>query len=181
MIEIRLHGRGGQGVVTAAELIAIAAFYEGQEAQAFPNFGVERRGAPIEAYARIDEKSIKLHSQIYEPDFLIIQDDTLLSAERTFRGVKKGAKVVVNSKKDFSEIKKYFPAFVLAKDVFIVPATETALQILGKLIVNMVMLGAFAYFSKLISLSAVKKALAEKFSGEILEKNIKAVTYIYEA
>ena len=109
MTEIRIHGRGGQGVVTASELIAIAAFYEGKESQAFPNFGVERRGAPIEAYARISDKLIKLRSQIYEPDFIIVQDDTLLGVVDLFKGIKKNTKIIINTNKKLSlklDIKK---------------------------------------------------------------------------
>ena len=88
MIEIRIHGRGGQGAVTAAELIAVAAFYDGWSPQAFPSFGVERRGAPIEAYARISDKFISLRSQITEPEYIIIQDDSLVSGVPVFNGAK---------------------------------------------------------------------------------------------
>ncbi|NCF75105.1 MAG: pyruvate ferredoxin oxidoreductase subunit gamma [Xanthomonadaceae bacterium] len=169
MIEIRIHGRGGQGVVTAAELIAIAAFYEGKESQAFPNFGVERRGAPIESYARISDQPIKLRSQIYEPDFIIVQDDTLFSIIDLFKGIKKDTKIIINTNKKLSlklDAKK--------ENILFIPATKIALEVLGKPIINTVMLGAFAKFSELIKLTSIEKALKSKFSGEILEKNIKA-------
>ncbi len=178
MLEIRLHGRGGQGVVTAAELIAIAAFKDGFESQAFPNFGVERRGAPIQAYTRISKEKIRLRSQIYEPDFLIIQDDTLFGVVDLFKGVKKETKVVINSSKKLNEI--FSNKLPLKKEnFFIVDATKIALDILGKPIINTVMLGAFAQFSGLIKVKSIKDALREKFSGEILNKNIQATEYAF--
>lgn len=178
MIEVRIHGRGGQGVVTAAELIAIAAFYEGRESQAFPNFGVERRGAPIEAYARISDEPIKLRSQIYEPDIIVVQDSTLLGVVDVFRGIKTSTKVIINSDKKIKEIfKNKLP--VPEDQIMAIGATKIALDILGRPIINTVMLGAFAKFSGLIKIGSIKKALGEKFHGEILDKNIKAVEEAY--
>ncbi len=174
MTEIRIHGRGGQGVVTASELIAMAAFYEGNESQAFPNFGVERRGAPIEAYARVSNKPIRLRSQIYEPDFIIVQDDTLLKVVDLFKGIKKDTKVIINTNKQLSlklDIKK--------ENILFIPATKIALEVLGRPIINTVMLGAFAKFSGLIKVSSIEKALKSKFRGDILIKNIKAVKTAY--
>ncbi|MEA2088527.1 MAG: pyruvate ferredoxin oxidoreductase subunit gamma [Patescibacteria group bacterium] len=174
MTEIRIHGRGGQGVVTASELIAIAAFYEGKESQAFPNFGVERRGAPIEAYARISDKPIRLRSQIYEPDFIIVQDDTLIGVVDLFKGIKKNTKVIINTEKKLSlklDIKK--------ENILFIPATKIALEILKRPIINTVMLGAFAKFSDLIKVLSIEKALKNKFKGDILTKNIKAVKVAY--
>src|SRR5574344_256713 len=109
IIQIRVHGRGGQGVVTAAELIAMAAFYEGKEAQAFPFFGVERSGAPIMAFARISDKKIKTREQVYEPDYLIIQDETLIDDEGILVGCSGGTKLIVNSNKSALEIYKTLP------------------------------------------------------------------------
>ncbi len=174
MIEVRIHGRGGQGVVTAAELIAMAAFYDGSEAQAFPNFGVERRGAPIEAYARISAHQIKLRSQIYEPDFIIVQDATLLDTVDVFSGAKKDTKIIINTNKALDKIfGNKLP--VDEKNIMLVDATEIALRVIGRPIINTVMLGAFAKFSGLIKVDSIKRALKEKFHGEILNKNIKAV------
>jgi pyruvate ferredoxin oxidoreductase gamma subunit len=178
MIEVRIHGRGGQGVVTAAELISIAAFYDGHEAQAFPNFGVERRGAPIEAYARISDEKIKLRSQIYEPDFIVVQDSTLLGVVDVFKGIKKTTKVIINSDKSPKDLLKgKFP--VDEKNIMTIGATDIALRVLGRPIINTVMLGAFAKFSGLIKVNSIKKALREKFHGGILEKNINAVEEAY--
>ncbi len=170
--QIRIHGRGGQGVVTAAELIAIAAFYDGLEAQAFPNFGVERTGAPIQAYARISRKKITTREQIYEPSVLIIQDSSLLDSNNILTGINDETKIIINAKKNrWEELKN-------KKNLYFSPATEIALEIIGKNIVNTVILGAFAKFTKLVSLESLKKAIEIKFKDkgkEIVEKNIKAI------
>ena len=99
MRELRIHGRGGQGSVTAAELIAVAAFEGGVFAQAFPAFGVERRGAPVQAFVRFNDKKIRLRSQVYEPDYIIVQDSTLIKDVNVFLGVKSGGIVIVNTEK----------------------------------------------------------------------------------
>lgn len=170
--QIRIHGRGGQGVVTAAELIAMAAFYDGYESQAFPNFGVERTGAPIQSYARISQKKILTKEQIYQPTILIIQDSSLIDSENILKGVSSETKIIINAKENNWEILKN------RKNVFLSPATEIALEIIGKNIVNTVILGAFAKYSKLISLKSLEKAIQEKFKekGElIIKKNIEAI------
>jgi len=178
MEQIRIHGRGGQGVVTAAELIAIAAFYEGKEAQAFPNFGVERTGAPIQSYARIADERLVTREQIYEPTVLIIQDATLIGTVDVFSGSTPETVVIINAPENkWPELNKKF------KRLYFTPATEIALRIFGKNIVNTVILGAFAKYTKLVSLESLKKAAAEKFAdkGEmIINKNIQAITEDYE-
>ncbi len=174
MIEIRIHGKGGQGAVTAAEVLAIAAFHDGKFSQAFPSFGPERSGAPVEAYCRIDDKFINLRTHIYEPDHLIILDDSLLKAIDVTKGLKKNGIIVINSAESIkSNIKSDFSSFNIN-------ATKIALDILGKPIVNTAMLGAFAKATKLVSLKSIEKALKEKFSGTILEKNIQAAKKAYD-
>lgn len=170
MIEIRLHGRGGQGAVTAAEFIATAAFYDGQFAQAFPNFGVERRGAPVEAFVRLDDRFIRLREQVYHPDYIIIQDASLIEASDIFHGVKKTTQVIINTEKDIRQLPIPRSLKALA-----VPATHIALETLGKPIVNTAILGAFAGFSGLIKPESIEKAILERFSGDIGKKNIKAM------
>ncbi|MFA5076054.1 MAG: pyruvate ferredoxin oxidoreductase subunit gamma [Patescibacteria group bacterium] len=177
MIEVRLHGRGGQGVVTAAELIAIAAFHQNKYAQAFPFFGVERQGAPVEAYCRISDQPISLRSQIYQPDFLIIQDPSLISDPRTLNGIKQQAIVIINSEKELNNLN-------LSKNikVFTIPATSLALEILGKPIINTALLGAFAAATNLISLKALEQAISEKFNEknkELAAKNIRLAQKAY--
>jgi pyruvate ferredoxin oxidoreductase gamma subunit len=178
MEQIRIHGRGGQGVVTAAELIAIAAFYDGKEAAAFPNFGVERTGAPIQAFARIGATPIITREQVYEPTILIIQDATLIQTVDIFYGTTKKTTVIINAKTNkWSELTKRFPK------LYFTAATEIALEIFGKNIVNTVILGALAKHTGVISLNSLKKAITEKFKDKdlsIIAKNILAVTKDYE-
>lgn len=178
MEQIRIHGRGGQGVVTAAELIALAAFYEGRQAQAFPSFGVERTGAPIQSFARISSHPIITREQIYAPSILIVQDPTLLETVDVFSGTTKNTVVIINSTENkWPELNTRF------KKLYFTAATEIALEIFGKNIVNTVILGAFAKHTNLISLESLKKAITEKFKDKdqtIIEKNILAVTKDYE-
>jgi len=176
MKQIRIHGRGGQGVVTAAELVAIAAFNDGHEAQAFPSFGVERTGAPITAFARIDEKIIRTREHIQNPDILIIQDASLLDAVDVLKGCDKNTKIIINSSKDKKDLK------LPQKNLFVIDATKIALEILGKNIVNTVILGAFAKAEELVSLDALEKAIKQKFAHknkDLINKNIKAVKEAY--
>lgn len=175
MIEIRIHGRGGQGSVTMAELLAEAAFYGGKTAQAFPNFGVERRGAPVTAYVRIDDKEIRLRSQVYNPDYAIVQDTTLLEGGKIMADLKNTATILMNSCKGYvCEV----PRGVKIRDL---DATGIAREVIGKPIINTTLLGAFAAMSGLIELSAVEKAIKKRFSGEIAELNVKAAKRGYEA
>ena len=177
MEQIRIHGRGGQGVVTAAELIAIAAFYDGKEAQAFPSFGVERSGAPIQSFVRISNQPIITREQIYEPTVLIIQDATLINTTDVFYGANKNTLVIINaSENNWPDLRKKYPK------LFCSPATAIALKIFGKNIVNTVILGAFARQTKLVSLASLKKAIKEKFTAkgaDLIAKNIQAVELAY--
>jgi pyruvate ferredoxin oxidoreductase gamma subunit len=172
MREIRIHGRGGQGGVTAAQVLAVAASKDGKFSQAFPHFGVERRGAPVRAFARIDSKFIRVRQQVYEPDYLIILDSTLFAAEDVTAGLKPTGKIIVNS------AEKVTVPNTKAK-VYTVDATNIALAEIGKPIVNTPMLGAFAKVTGEVTLNSVIEALKEFFSGPILEKNIKAIQRSY--
>jgi len=177
MEQIRIHGRGGQGVVTAAEIIALAAFYEGWQAIAFPSFGVERSGAPIQSFARLDHKPIMTREQIYRPTVLIIQDASLIDTADVFSGSTKKTIVIINSSVNkWPTLKNKFPR------LYFTPATEIALEIFGKNIVNTVILGALAKYTRLISLASLKYAIAEKFKDKgqaLIDKNILAVTKDY--
>jgi 2-oxoacid:acceptor oxidoreductase gamma subunit (pyruvate/2-ketoisovalerate family) len=171
MIEVRIHGRGGMGAVTSAELIATACFYDGKWAQAFPSFGVERRGSPVQAFCRINDKPIRVHEHVYEPDYVVVLDDSLVQSAGVFNGLKKNGVAVIASNKNAS-------AFVppqKTQKVFVVDAYKIAREITGKPIVNTVMVGAFARVSGLVSIQNLKKAVLERFSGEIGEKNARAV------
>lgn len=178
IIEARIHGRGGQGSVTLAEMIVEAAFAGDWQAQAFPNFGVERRGAPVEAYARLSRKFIRLRSQVYEPDYVIVQDASLLSGTNVYRGIKKGAMVLINTKKSAAELSA--PRGVIVKTI---NAHGLAMEVIGRPIVNTILLGAFAGVSTLIKLSAVEKVIREKLADkgeELVAKNIEAARRGFE-
>ena len=174
MIEIRIHGRGGQGSVTMAYLLAIDAFYEGYEAQAFPHFGVERRGAPVEAYVRISKKPIRLREQVYHPEVIIIQDPTLISSVNVLQGAHKDTKIIINSEKSIKELdmpKNY--------KILTVPAVKIALETIKKPIINTVMLGAFGGVFNLIKFEAIRKAICQNFSPELAKINIQAANTAY--
>ena len=175
MFEIRIHGRGGQGVVSGAELIAQAAFIDGKASQAFPSFGVERTGAPIESFARISDEFILTREQIYTPDFIIIQDPSLFLSINPFLGAKKTTKVIINTKKKASDYN--IPSFL---QVYFLDASEIAVKYLGKPLINTSMLGAFAAVSKLIEKESLKKAILERWEGEVGEKNVSAMEEAYE-
>jgi pyruvate ferredoxin oxidoreductase gamma subunit len=166
--ELRIHGRGGQGSVTAAELIAVAAFEGGLYAQAFPAFGVERRGAPVQAFVRFSSSKIRLRSQVYEPDYIIVQDSTLIKDVNVFFGVKPGGIVIVNTEKkpDYQ-----IPAGV---KVITIDATSIALETIGLPITNTALMGAFAAASGEIAFPALENALRHRFAGDLAEKNIEA-------
>jgi len=176
MIEIRIHGRGGQGVVTAAELIAVAAFHEGKFSQAFPSFGVERQGAPIESYVRIDDEFIRSRAHVYEPNFLIIQDPSLLEAIDPFKGVQVKAQVLINSPDKPKEIKA-----PTGLKIYTVSATDIALKHLGRPIINTVLLGAFAGITGLIKPNSLEKAILERFQGKMGQKNLAAMMEAYDS
>lgn len=165
MEQIRIHGRGGQGVVTAAELIALAAFYDGHEAQAFPSFGVERTGAPIQSFVRISNQAIITREQIYEPTVLIIQDATLLETVDVFTGCQKNTLIIINAKEN-----KWPKLTAKFSRVYFSPATEIALEIFGKNIVNTVIL--FKHFM-LKEIFEQTQSLANVLSGRIKNNQLK--------
>ncbi|HTX60674.1 MAG TPA: pyruvate synthase subunit PorC [Methanobacterium sp.] len=172
MIEIRFHGRGGQGAVTAAEILAKAAFEDGKYCQAFPFFGAERKGAPVMAFTRIADKPIRRRYQVYNPNYVIVLDETLLEAVDVLSGLKENGQVIINSTNpvDLGEnIESYN-----------IDATDIALDILRVPIVNTVMLGAFAGVSGVVTVDSIKKVTKETFPGKIGEKNAKAVQVAYE-
>jgi len=178
MYQIRIHGRGGQGVVTAAELIAIAAFNDGGHSQAFPSFGVERTGAPIEAYARIDNKPIRTREHVYRPNILIILDPTLLGTVDITQGTNDKTVVIINTSKPKNQLNIKLPE----KNIYPIDATKIALDIIGKNLVNTVILGTFTKVTNLITLDSLRKAIKQKFSEkgeEIVDKNIKAIEKTY--
>jgi len=172
MFQIRIHGRGGQGVVTAAEMLSIAAFREGKHAQAFPSFGSERTGAPVVAFCRIDDKEIRLREPVMQPDALIIQDPTLLHQVDVFAGLAPGGTILINTSRSFEELglKELTHRFRTCT----VPATEIALKHVGRPLPNAALLGGFAAISDQVSLDSVTAAIGEKFSGKVAAANAAA-------
>ena len=170
MIEIRIHGRGGQGNVAAAELLANAAFKDGKFAQAFPSFGAERVGAPVQAFVRIDDKRIRTREEVRQPDYLIIQDQYLVDTVPVLDGLKPDGLVLVNADRRPEDLKLKTTATVET-----IPATEIALEIVGRPIPNAIMIGAFCSITGLVSLEAVQQAILEKFPGKVGENNVAAM------
>lgn len=176
--EIRIHGRGGQGGVTAAELLARVAFKEGKWVQAFPFFGAERRGAPVKAFARIADEAIFVRSQIYNPDFVMVLDPTLIEVEDVTEGLKKGGTLVINTSKKPEELNAegYRVATVDATGI----ALELKLLVAGLPVVNTTMLGAFARATGEVRLVTVMETIREEWPGSAGEKNAKAAGLAYE-
>jgi pyruvate ferredoxin oxidoreductase gamma subunit len=168
MFQVRIHGRGGQGVVTAAELLSVAAFLDGAHAQAFPSFGSERTGAPVVAFCRFDERPIRVREPIVAPDALIVQDPTLLHQVDVFGGLHKGGHVLLNSTRSARELG------LGDLEVICVPATDLARQHLGKPLPNAALLGAFAAVTGMVTLGSVAAAIRERFAHAPAEANVTA-------
>ncbi len=177
MKEIRIHGRGGQGSVVTAELFAIAAHQSGRYSQAFPYLGGggERRGAPVQAFTRIDDKPIRIRSKIYEPDYVIVSDTTLIKLVDVTAGVKPGGIVIVNTEKD--PIALGLPKEL---DIRTINATQIAVEKIGRPIMNTALMGAFAAFTGEFDIESIKAAISQKFSGAIVDKNVVAAVAAYE-
>ncbi|MCP4366443.1 MAG: pyruvate ferredoxin oxidoreductase subunit gamma [Planctomycetes bacterium] len=169
MIEIRLHGRGGQGIVTSGELIGFAAFSDGKYSQAMPAFGSERTGSPVVTYVRINDKPIRVRVPIYNPDYIIIQDATLLDSVPVLDGLKPDGLVIVNTKKSPAEL-----GLNVNSQIRTVPATDLATETLGLPIVNTTILGIFAAASGEISIEGIRKAIEHRFPSELAKKNLAA-------
>lgn len=180
MYEMRFHGRGGQGGRMAAEAYALAAFLEGNYAVSFPFFGAERRGAPVKAFTRVDDKLIRIKTQIYDPDYVVVLDETLLETVDVLEGLKDNGMVVINTEKKPEEIE-------LSRQVkcATVDATSIALKILGRAVTNTAILGAIAKATGQVSIESIKKAIMEKFGtkmGKVMgEKNAHAAQMAYES
>jgi pyruvate ferredoxin oxidoreductase gamma subunit len=181
MFQVRIHGRGGQGVVTAAEILSIAAFLEGKNAQAFPTFGSERMGAPVTAFCRIDDKAIRLREPVVAPDALIIQDPTLLHGVSLFDGLAPGGYVLINTPKSFADLDLGAITNALVADhCHTLPATKLALEFVGRPIPNAALLGGFAAITGILKIESVAEAILSKFPRAIGEKNVAAARAAYQ-
>ena len=181
MLQVRIHGRGGQGVVSGAEVLAVAAFLEGRHAQAFPSFGSERMGAPVMAFCRIDDRPIRLREPVMEPDALIIQDPTLLHQVDLFNGLSPTGTVLINSTRPLEDLG--LTALVERTPnvrLFALAATEIAMRHVGRPLPNMPLLAAFAGLTGLIGLESVVAAIRDKFPARLADPNIAAAREAYE-
>jgi len=176
MIEIRFHGRGGQGAVTSAELTALAAIEQGKYAQAFPSFGPERRGAPVMAFVRVSDEPIRTREKIYEPDIVVVLDPTLLDIVNVGAGLKDSGMVVLNTTKNAEEVRKISG---IKSKLALVDATRIAIETMGIPITNTTLLGAMLKATDLLPPSALEGPLQERF-GRIAGKNIQAFKRAYE-
>lgn len=176
MKQIRIHGRGGQGSVTLAHLIAEAAFEQGAWAQAFPAFGVERRGAPVEAFARIDDEKITDRSQVTDPTYVIVQDPTLVEIVDVAEGIEDAGTVLVNSANPPETLSIGTPATVVTVD-----ATGIAREHLGRPIANTALLGAFAGATGVLDLDSIETATIDTFGEEIGRRNAEAAAAAADA
>jgi pyruvate ferredoxin oxidoreductase gamma subunit len=170
MIECRIHGRGGQGAVTSAELLALTAIEEGKYAQAFPSFGPERRGAPVMAFLRVDDKPIRLREKVYEPDVVAVLDPTVMHVAKVDEGLKPDGILVLNSAKSAEDIRKEFG---FKQRIAVVDATHIALETIGLPITNTVILGAMVKATGVVGKDSIQGPLANRF-GPIAPKNQKA-------
>jgi pyruvate ferredoxin oxidoreductase gamma subunit len=180
MIEIRWHGRGGQGAKTAALLLADAAFETGLYVQGFPEYGPERMGAPITAYNRLSPTPIRVHSNIYEPDMVVVVDETLLKTVDVTAGLKKGGKLLVNSNSDPKEVLAAFPE--VDAEIYVIDAIDISIRTIGRNIPNTPLLSAVVRLTDVMKeeefITNMKTAFAEKFASkpELIEGNMAAVT-----
>jgi pyruvate ferredoxin oxidoreductase gamma subunit len=184
MFQVRIHGRGGQGAVTAAEMLSVAAFDEGLHAQAFPSFGSERTGAPVVAFCRIDDQPIRAHDPVAQPDAVIVQDPTLLHLVPVFAGLAPGGCVLVNTSRPISELHlgpSLEPGLPVDPGRFVaVPATELSRSRLGRPRPNTALLGGFAALTGLVSLESVQRAIRERFAGEVGDANAEIAAAAYD-
>ncbi len=169
MKEIRIHARAGQGAITTATILGQALFLKGKYAYAFPSFGAARMGAPMNAFVRVDSSPIRLRSQVYEPDYLIIMDATLMRGFNCFSGFKPNGIAVINEQEDL-----VVPQAKDGQKIYAVPANKIALEAIGKPLGNTALLGAFGAATGEFDLEVLKEAIKKRFSAKLAELNIAA-------
>jgi len=177
MKEVKIFARAGQGAITTAAILGESLFYEDKYAYAFPHFGAARMGAPMNAFVRFDDKPVRLRSQIYKPDYIIVVDPTLIESQKCFQNLGEGAKAIVAIRE-----KTVIPK-VSGVEIKSLPAEEIAMEIIGKPFANTILVGAFAKATGQITLDSVLKAVEVRFKSKpkLLEKNLKAVKKGYES
>jgi 2-oxoacid:acceptor oxidoreductase gamma subunit (pyruvate/2-ketoisovalerate family) len=179
MLEVRWHGRGGQGAWTASELLGRAAIAEGKYIQSFPEFGPERMGAPVTAFTRISGEPIKIHCAVYNPDVVAVLDPTLLKTVNVAEGLdERAGNIIVNTKESPTEVRKTLKS--KAGKVWTVEASEIALKILGMPITNTAMLGAVARVTEAVSLEVIERMINDRFRADVAAKNFAVVKEAYQ-
>lgn len=179
MVEFRWHGRGGQGAWTASELLARTALDEGKFIQSFPEFGPERMGAPVTAFTRISTEPIRLHCAIYDPDVVVVLDNTLLKTVPVTAGLNRDEDcIIINSSEEPSVLKENLK--VVKGKVWTVPATEIAIRILGSPITNTALLGVVAKATNIVTLEGIKKTLKGRFRADLAERNFAVIQEAYQ-
>ncbi len=176
MFQVRFHGRGGQGVVTAAELLSLAAFLEGEHAQAFPSFGSERTGAPVVSFCRINERPIRNREPVLEPDAVVVQDVTLVGQIDVLAGLAKEGYLLINTGHPIAELALGDLGGHRSERLRSVPATELALEHIGRPVPNAVLLGGLAALTGIVSLGALSAAITERFPAPLAEANVAAAS-----
>lgn len=177
MKEIIFHGRGGQGAVAGADILADAAMRDGKYSQSFPTFGPERRGAPVMAFTRIDDKPIRVRCQIYEPDYVIVLDSTISKTQNLTAGLKPDGSVIINTSSTAEKVRE--EKIVTQGKIYPIDATSIAMNIIGSLILNTVILGAFSAATGEVKLKSLFEAVENRFSKVVAEKNNKAMEEAY--
>lgn len=175
MKEIRIHARAGQGAITTASILGYAYFIEGKFPYAFPHFGAARMGAPMNAFVRVDDKPVRLRSQVYEPDYLLIVDATLMRGFNCFKGFKDSGIAIINDKEG-----SVVPEHKARQKIHIVPANDIALSAIGRPLGNTAMLGAYSAATGEIKLESLIEAVKHRFSGSAVDQNILAVKKGYD-
>jgi 2-oxoacid:acceptor oxidoreductase gamma subunit (pyruvate/2-ketoisovalerate family) len=173
--EIRIHARAGQGAITTANILGEAYFIKGVYAYAFPHFGAARMGAPMNAFVRVDSKPVRIRSQIYEPDFVIVVDSSLMRNVDCLAGLKDDGIAVINQREGIQ-----IPKAKLKQKIYVVPANRIAQQAFGRPLGNTALLGAYAAATGEVDLETMQKAIKSRFSGKIQEGNLQAVKQGFE-
>ena len=178
LVEVRFHGRGGQGAVTAADLLAVAGFKDGYHTLSFPMFGAEKRGTPVVSFLRVSDEPIVIRDEVKTPDYVIVMDPSLIDVVDVLSGLKENGLLIANYPMGSEDLRRKLNA---DKDIYAINATKMATEILGRPITNTAMVGALVGATGIISIESVEEAIMEFFeSKEIAEKNVKLVRQAYD-
>ncbi len=177
LVEVRFHGRGGQGVVTAADMLAVAGFKDGYYTLSFPTFGAEKRGTPVASFLRLSDEPIVTRDEIYHPDYVVVMDPTVIGPVKVESGLKDGGKIIANYPKGSEDLRR---SMGIDAEVYTINATKMAMEYLGRPITNSAMVGAFVGASGVVKLDSLIETVYEWFGNkELAEKNVKLIKEAY--